>query len=109
VSGSLQDGLALIRAGRYFEAHEVLEDVWRRAEPDERDFFQSLVHVAVAWYQAGRGNRVGCERQLAKARRRLAPYAPEHRGLDVDATLACVRAAEAVVRAGSLDLPAPSV
>ena len=63
----------LIRAGRYFEAHEELEIAWRAAEPDERDFLQGLVHVAVAWYQAGRGNRIGCERQLAKARRRLAP------------------------------------
>jgi uncharacterized protein len=61
----------------------VLEDAWRAAAPEERDFYQGLVHVAVAWYQAGRGNRVGCERQLEKAARRLAPYAPAHRGLDV--------------------------
>jgi uncharacterized protein len=51
----------------------------------ERDFFQGLVHVAVAWYQAGRRNRVGCERQLEKAARRLRPYEPAHRGLDVAA------------------------
>jgi predicted metal-dependent hydrolase len=66
----------------------VLEDVWRAAEPGERDFYQGLVHVAVAWYQAGRGNRVGCERQLEKAARRLRPYAPVHRGLDVEALVA---------------------
>jgi predicted metal-dependent hydrolase len=59
--------------------------VWRAADPEERDFFQGLVHVAVAWYQAGRGNRVGCERQLEKAARRLRPYGPAHRGLDVAA------------------------
>jgi uncharacterized protein len=75
-------------AGRYFEAHEVLEDKWRAAAPAERDFFQGLVHVAVAWYQAGRGNRVGCERQLEKAARRLRPYAPAHRGMDVGALVA---------------------
>ena len=83
MSGGLQDGLALIRAGRYFEAHEALEEEWREAAPEERDFLQGLVHVAVAWYQSERGNIVGCERQLAKARRRLAPYAPAHRGVDV--------------------------
>jgi uncharacterized protein len=88
VSSGLQEGLALIRAGRYFEAHEALEDEWRSAEPEERDFLQGLVHVAVAWYQAERGNRVGCERQLSKARRRLAPYAPAHRGVEVAALLA---------------------
>jgi predicted metal-dependent hydrolase len=65
------------------------------------------VHVAVAWYQAGRGNRVGCERQLAKAARRLGPYAPSHRGVDVASVLAQVEAAAARVAAGTLDLDAP--
>jgi uncharacterized protein len=83
----------------------VLEDVWRAAAPEERDFFQGLVHVAVAWYQAGRGNRVGCERQLEKASRRLGPYSPEHRGVDIASLLAQVGAAQAVVAAGSLELP----
>jgi predicted metal-dependent hydrolase len=45
------------------------------------------VHVAVAWYQAGRGRRIGTERQLEKAIRRLTPYAPSHRGLDVQGLL----------------------
>ena len=75
-------GLEAIRGRRYFEAHEELEAAWRAAPADERDFFQGLVHVAVAWYQAGRGNRVGCERQLEKAERRLGPYAPRHEGVD---------------------------
>jgi hypothetical protein len=85
----------------------VLEDVWRAAAPEERDFFQGLVHVAVAWYQARRGNRVGCERQLEKAARRLGPYAPEHRGVDVTAILQQVEAAEQLVRSSSLELPQP--
>jgi predicted metal-dependent hydrolase len=79
----LERGLALIDDGAYFEAHEVLEDLWRAAPTEERDFFQGLVHVAVAWHHAGRGKRPGYERQLAKAARRLGPYAPSHRGVDV--------------------------
>jgi uncharacterized protein len=58
----LRLGLDLARRGEYFAAHEALEDAWRASEPDEKDFFQGLVHVVVAWYQAGRGNRVGLER-----------------------------------------------
>ena len=99
----------LIRQGEYFAAHEVLEDVWRAAEPEERDFFQGLVHVAVAWYQAGRGNRVGCERQLEKAARRLGPYAPEHRGVDVESILRQVEAAAETVQHGSLELRRPTL
>lgn len=103
----LRTGLELIRRGEYFLAHEELEEAWRAADPAERDFFQGLVHVAVAWHHAGRGNRPGCERQLAKAARRLEPFSPAHRGVDVAAALASVAEAQRVVESGSLDLPAP--
>ena len=78
-----EEGLRLLARGEHFAAHEAFEDIWRTARRDERDFFQGLVHVAVAWYQAGRGNTVGCLRQLDKAIRRLGPYGGVHRGLDV--------------------------
>ena len=104
---NLREGLELIRHGEYFEAHESLEDAWRAAEADEKDFFQGLVHVAVAWHHAGRENRPGCERQLAKAELRLARFAPEHRGVDVAAVLVSVAAARRLVESGSLDLSEP--
>ena len=97
----------MIRGGEFFAAHEELETAWRAAEPAERDFLQGLVHVAVAWYQAGRGNRVGCERQLEKALRRLRPYAPVHRGVDVAALLQQLETAAGTVETGSLDLAPP--
>ena len=107
---SLERGLELIRAGAYFDAHEELEDEWRVASEDERDFLQGLVHVAVAWLHAERGNRPGCERQLAKAARRLDRYAPEHRGVDVSVVLDGRRdARESSSAAGSLELPPPRV
>jgi predicted metal-dependent hydrolase len=93
-----------MRRGEHFEAHEALELAWRAAEDDERDFLQGLVHVTVAWYQAGRGRPIACGSQLAKAKRRLARYTPSHRGVDVTAVLAQVDAAAALVAAGSLEL-----
>ena len=97
-------GVELIRAGEYFAAHEELEDAWRAAPTEERDFFQGLVHVAVAWYQAGRGRKIGTERQLAKAVRRLEPFAPAHRGIELEPLLTQLRELHEL---GSLDLPAP--
>ena len=105
----LERGVELIRTGAYFEAHEELEDEWRDAPEEERDFLQGLVHVAVAWHHAGRGNRPGCERQLEKAARRLAMYAPRHRGVDVALVLQDVERASRLVEEGSLSLPAPRV
>src|SRR5438128_8804133 len=104
---AFEHGLELIRRGEFFAAHEELELAWRAAPAAERDFYQGLVHVAVAWYQAGRGNRVGCERQLEKAARRLGRYAPRHEGVEVDSVLEQVRAAAEVVRGGSLELAPP--
>src|SRR6266404_8527242 len=104
-----KQGLEHIRAGRYFEAHEELELAWRAAAAAEKDFFQGLVHVAVAWYQAGRGRPVATARQLEKAARRLAAFAPEHRDVVVGDVLGQVERARAIVESGSLDLPPPRV
>jgi predicted metal-dependent hydrolase len=100
-------GLEHLRAGRFFAAHEELELAWRAAPEDERDFYQGLVHVAVAWYQAGRGNHVGATRQLEKGLRRLERYEPVHEGVDVAEVRRQLRAAQELVLRGSLDLPAP--
>jgi hypothetical protein len=68
------------------------------ATPDERDFFQGLVHAVVFAYQSGRGKPVGAERQRLKGLHRLAPYAPTHRGLDVARALAALDRAEPDLR-----------
>src|SRR5919205_302586 len=94
VEGAYQHGLALARAGRFFDAHEAFETAWRACADDERDFFQGLVHVVVSAYQRERGRPVATERQRVKALRRLAAFAPAHRGLDVSALLAALERSE---------------
>ena len=91
-------GLELARQGEYFAAHEAFESAWRAAAPVDRDFFQGLVHTVVFAYQAGRCKPVGAERQRGKALRRLAPYAPSYRGLDVTRALAALDRAEPDLR-----------
>jgi hypothetical protein len=46
------------------------------------------------------------ERQLAKAIRRLTPYAPHHRGVELDPLLEQLRELLAL---GSLELPPPKL
>ncbi|MBD0289800.1 MAG: DUF309 domain-containing protein [Thermoleophilia bacterium] len=87
-------GIELARRGDYFAAHEAFEEAWRAAEAGERDFFQGLVHVVVAWHHTHVTGRPRARAsQLEKAARRLAPFAPAHRALDVAALLADVAAA----------------
>ena len=98
VEAEFKRGLELSRRGEFFAAHEAFEAAWRGAAQPERDFFQGLVHAVVFAYQAGRGKPVGAERQRLKALRRLAPYAPVHRGLDVARALAALERAEPDLR-----------
>src|SRR6266540_3585722 len=92
---TIPPGLLQTRASVYQTSHT-------RYTPSAR---HALVTTgAAAWYQAGRGNAVGCARQLEKAARRLGPYAPAHRGVNVDGLLAQVAAATVRVQDGSLDL-----
>jgi predicted metal-dependent hydrolase len=95
VDGHYQSGLCLARSGAFFEAHEEFELAWRACGAEERDFFQGLVHFVVSAYQGGRGKPVAAESQRQKALRRLGPYAPAHRGLDVALLLGRLEAAEA--------------
>jgi predicted metal-dependent hydrolase len=95
VARSYKRGLELARGGSFFEAHEEFETAWRACPAAERDFFQGLVHVVVSAYQRGRGRPVAAERQRVKALRRLAAFAPAHRGLDVGLLLGVLERAEA--------------
>lgn len=97
-------GLAHLRAQEFFAAHEELELAWRQAPPDQRDFLQGLVHVAVAWHHAQRGHLTGSVRQLEKATRRLSHYPASHRGVDLDALRAQLQAAGALLRSGATHL-----
>ena len=98
VAREYQRGLELARSGAWFEAHEAFENAWRACDSGERDFFQGLVHVVVSAYQHDRGRPVAQERQRMKALRRLAAFAPAHRGLDVAALLGALERSETDVR-----------
>jgi predicted metal-dependent hydrolase len=80
-------GVELFRAGRYFETHEEWEIAWRDAPPAERDFYQGMVHVTVALYQAGRDNAVAARSQMRKAKRRLAGYGALHHDVELERLL----------------------
>jgi uncharacterized protein len=70
-------GLAqtLLDAGRPFQAHEVLEAVWKAAPADERDLWRGLAQLAVGVTHVARGNPVGAAALLRRAADRLTGYA----------------------------------
>jgi uncharacterized protein len=61
----------LLRAGRPFHAHEVLEAAWKSAPPRERDLWQGLAQIAVGLTHARRGNGRGAVTLLRRGAQRV--------------------------------------
>ena len=72
-SGDLIRGVGLFNGGHFFDAHEVLEDVWNSVprRHSSRRHFQGLVQVAVAFHHASRENYLGARSVLERALRNL--------------------------------------
>ena len=85
----------LVRAGRPFSAHEVLEARWKAGPSEERDLWQGLAQVCVAMTHAARGNQVGAHRLFDRAAERLTAFAATGRsahGVDLEAVVESARA-----------------
>lgn len=83
----LAEFIACIERGEYWRAHEVLEGLWRETRSG---FHKGLILAASAWVHVLRDNPRGVWAQLLKAERELAPFPPEHEGIDVAALRATV-------------------
>jgi uncharacterized protein len=66
---ALADGL--LREGRPFHAHEVLEAAWKSSPPGERDLWQGLAQIAVGLTHARRGNARGAVTLLRRGAQRV--------------------------------------
>jgi len=82
----LARGLDLFNRAHFFDAHEVLEDVWREsahAKPRRRHL-QGLVQLAVAFHHESRSNSVGARSVLERALRNLHGAEDSFPHLDLD-------------------------
>ena len=64
----------MLRAGRPFHAHEVLEASWKSGPPAERDLWQGLAQIAVGLTHAHRGNARGAVTLLRRGAQRARAY-----------------------------------
>jgi len=86
-----QHGIKLFNAGSFFDAHEVLEDVWREAEGDRKKFLQALIQAAVGLHHHSTGNIVGARSLLARSSRKLTDYPEGYCGIALDELCASLR------------------
>jgi len=95
---------------RYYEAHDVLEQLWLRTNSADADFFKGLIQAAGAFVHlqkrfehplhAKHSKRLApAVRLFQLAQKNLSRFAPRHHGLDVGALCQLLRAyANQIVR-----------
>jgi predicted metal-dependent hydrolase len=79
-------GIEHFDAERFFPAHEAWETAWKQARgtPDE-EFFKGLSQLGAGYTHYRRGNPHGAHTLIRRGVRRIRPYGPRHRGMDVAA------------------------
>ncbi|HSB10901.1 MAG TPA: DUF309 domain-containing protein [Blastocatellia bacterium] len=65
------EGIDHFNAGRYFDAHEVWEEIWLRSSGDTKVFYQMLIQAAVGLHHHQRGNPRGARAMHANVVEKL--------------------------------------
>jgi uncharacterized protein len=76
-------GVADFNAGRFFEAHEVWEELWLAAVEPEKTYLQGLIQVAAAFHHFARGNSRGAQSLLAAGIAKLTGCPGNFRGVAI--------------------------
>ena len=85
------EGIRLFNEGKFFECHDLFEEIWMSEEGSDAEFFRALIHLAVGCYHMKNGNYRGAKSQLIKGTQKLKPYEPEHREILISPLVASFR------------------
>jgi predicted metal-dependent hydrolase len=82
-SEEFRRGIALFNSGKFFESHEVWEELWLRAPEPEKTFLQGLIQLAAAFHHQGCGNMRGMRSLLAAGLAKVDQFPEKHRGIEL--------------------------
>lgn len=77
----------LFNSKEFFEAHEVLEDLWIETEGERKDLYKGLIQCAVAFVHLERGNYRGAKKLFRTSCGYLNRYPGEQEGINIDQLL----------------------
>lgn len=102
-----QNGVILFNSGEFFKAHEIWEEIWLTAPPDEKLFLQGLIQMAAAFHHYSRGNRAGMQSLVAAALEKLDKFPDVFSGLNLAALRLASREWAAAPRNHPACVPVP--
>jgi len=86
----VQQGIRLFNEEYFFEAHEVLEDLWKREHGKPKLFLQGLIQICAAYHHFQNGNLIGAETLLERGAQKMRSYPADYLGIDTAKLLAHV-------------------
>ena len=75
----------LFNEGEYYDAHEVLEDLWVIEVQPLKDYYKGLIQAAAAILHWERGNLSGARKLYQRSRDVLSPYPDFYEGFALGA------------------------
>ena len=79
---ALREGIDLFNQERFWEAHEVLEEIWHPATGRDRDTIQGLILTAAALVHYQKDEKTVCVSILGRAKEKLGTL-DQFKGLDI--------------------------
>jgi hypothetical protein len=77
------EGIQLFNAARYFDAHEVLEEIWLRSSGETKLFYQMLIQAAVGLHHYEGGNARGARGMYSNVIEKLGRLPSFYMSLDL--------------------------
>ncbi len=78
------EGLRLFNAGKYFEAHEALEEAWNEEKGKVRELYRGILQIAVIYLHITRKNYNGAVKVYDRSQKWLKDWPAVCRGVNVD-------------------------
>ena len=92
------EGIEYFNQGEFYEAHEPLEEAWMKTPSPERDLYQGILQIGLAYFQISRGNFRGALKMFKRGHRNLDPLGDELLGINISQIRADAWAIEAALR-----------
>jgi len=93
-----QKGIQLFNQGAYYEAHDPLEKAWMETESPERDLYQGILQVGLAYFQITRCNYRGALKMFKRGQNNLSPLGKSLLGVNITQLQADARVVEGKLR-----------
>jgi predicted metal-dependent hydrolase len=76
-------GIELFNLGEFYEAHEPLELAWMNTHSPERDLYQGILQIGLAYFQISQSNYRGAVKMFNRGQRNLKPLGETLLGVDI--------------------------